>query len=95
MGVRPYRGVPAVAHSGADAGYRAYFMRLPQQKLAVIVLGDASDFNARDIASKVADLYLDGSPGVQPHKAWPREVELQTATWRPTRATTKCAPAAC
>ncbi len=77
LGVRPYRGVPAVAHSGADAGYRAYFMRLPQQKLAVIVLGNASDFNASATASRVADLYLDGMPGVQPHPAWPREVELQ------------------
>jgi hypothetical protein len=77
VGVRPYRGVPAVAHSGADAGFRAYFMRLPEQKLAVIVLGNASDFPASDIARRVADLYLEGMPGVQPHKAWPREAELR------------------
>jgi CubicO group peptidase (beta-lactamase class C family) len=76
VGVQPYRGVPAVAHSGGDAGYRSYFLRLPQQKLAVIVLANASDFIAGDVASRVADLYLDGMPGVQPQKTWPREVEL-------------------
>ena len=77
VGVQPYRGVPAVAHSGGDAGYRSYFLRLPQQKLAVIVLGNACDFIAGDVASRVADLYLEGMPGVQPQKTWPREVELQ------------------
>jgi hypothetical protein len=75
--VQPYRGVPAVAHSGGDAGYRSYFLRLSQQKLAVIVLANASDFIAGDVASRVADLYLEGMPGVQPQKTWPREVELQ------------------
>ena len=77
LGVQPYRGVPAVAHSGGDAGYRSYFLRLPQQKLAVIVLGNAGDFIAGDVASRVADLYLEGMPGVQPQKTWPREAELQ------------------
>lgn len=77
LGVQPYRGVPAVAHSGGDAGYRSYFMRLPQQKLAVIVLANAADVTAGDVATRVADLYLAGMPGVQPQKTWPREVELQ------------------
>ncbi|WP_053076836.1 serine hydrolase [Caenimonas sp. SL110] len=75
--VTPYRSVPAVAHSGSDAGYRAYYMRLPQHKLAVIVLGNAADFNAVETARRVADLYLEGEPGVAGPRTYPAEVELQ------------------
>jgi CubicO group peptidase (beta-lactamase class C family) len=75
--VKLYRGLPAVAHGGSDAGYRANFLRLPEQKLAVMVLGNAADFTAGQVASRVADLYLEGMPGVQPRKPWPSELELQ------------------
>jgi hypothetical protein len=74
--VGPYRGVPIVDHTGSDAGYRAYFLRLPRQKLSVFVLGNASDLNAFELGRKVADLYLEGAPGVQPPRATPAEVEV-------------------
>ncbi len=51
-------------------------MRLPQQKLAVILLGNAADFNAVETARRVADLYLEGEPGVQPPRAHAAEIEL-------------------
>ncbi len=75
--VTPYRSVPSVAHSGSDAGYRAYYLRLPQQKLAVMVLGNAADFNAVETARRVADLYLEGEAGVTGPRTYPAEVELQ------------------
>jgi CubicO group peptidase (beta-lactamase class C family) len=74
--IGPYRGVPVEDHTGSDAGYRAYFLRLPQQKLAVLVLGNAADLNAFELGRKVADLYLEGEPGVQPPRAYPPEVEV-------------------
>lgn len=76
LAVGPYRGVTAVDHTGSDAGFRAYFLRLPEQKLAVLMLGNASDLNAFELGRKVADLYLEGAPGVQPPMAYPAEVEV-------------------
>jgi CubicO group peptidase (beta-lactamase class C family) len=74
--VATYRGVPSIAHAGADAGYRAYFLRLPQQKLAVMILGNAGELEVGPLAQRVADLYLAGESGVQPPQTYPAEVEL-------------------
>lgn len=74
--VAPYRGVQTQEHSGSDAGYRAFFMRVPQQRLAVLLLGNAQDFGAADIAHRIADLYLEGTPGLEPLTP-PKEVEMQ------------------
>jgi len=81
--VAPYRGVPAMEHSGSDAGYRAYFARYPQQGLAVLMLGNASDLNAYELAHRVADLYLEGMPGVQPPRTFPAEMDLQAGDLAP------------
>lgn len=74
--VNTYRGVPAVWHTGSDAGYRAYFLRLPQQKLAVMILGNAAELEPAQLGQRVADLYLAGEPGVQPPRTFPAEVDL-------------------
>lgn len=74
--VSTYRGVPMIAHAGADAGFRAYFLRLPQQKLAVLMLGNAAELDASQLSQRVADLYLAGEPGVQAPQAYPAEVEV-------------------
>jgi CubicO group peptidase (beta-lactamase class C family) len=76
LAVGSYRGVPVIDHTGSDAGFRAYFLRLPQQKLAVHVLGNAAELNAFELGRKVADLYLDGAPGVQPPRPNPAEVDV-------------------
>ena len=75
----PYRGVPTVEHSGSDAGYRAYFMRMPQQKMAIVLLGNASDLNTYELAHRVADLYLEGLPGVRPPRSYPAEADLPSS----------------
>jgi CubicO group peptidase (beta-lactamase class C family) len=59
--VRTYRGVPEISHGGSTAGYRAYLLRFPQQKVSVAVLCNAANANAEGFARGVADLYLDAS----------------------------------
>jgi CubicO group peptidase (beta-lactamase class C family) len=65
--VRPYKGVPEVAHSGSTAGYRAHLTRFPDQKVSVAVLCNAGNAQATQYAMAVADMYLAGS--IQPAPA--------------------------
>jgi len=60
MGLRinTYRGVKEIAHSGATAGYRAYLVEYPDQKVAVAVLCNAANSNPTQYAQAVADAYL-------------------------------------
>jgi CubicO group peptidase (beta-lactamase class C family) len=84
--VRPYRGLPSVEHGGADAGYRSHLLRFPQQRLAVLLLGNAADLNVGDLAHRVADIYLeamDGTPGLEAARTAAVEVELSARTLAP------------
>ncbi|NER14364.1 serine hydrolase [Leptobacterium flavescens] len=56
--VGTYRGVKVIAHSGSDAGYKAYFIRFPDHHLSVAVFGNVSSFNATGKALEIADVYL-------------------------------------
>lgn len=51
-------GRKTIEHAGADAGFRAHFLRYPEQRLAVIVLANAGNLNAPAKAYEVADLVL-------------------------------------
>lgn len=53
-----YRGVATVGHGGADAGYRAAFVRYPQQRFGVSVLCNLAQTNPGEFANRVADVYL-------------------------------------
>ena len=53
-----YRGVAAVGHGGADAGYRAMFIRYPQQRFGISVLCNLAQTNPTELANRVADIYL-------------------------------------
>jgi CubicO group peptidase (beta-lactamase class C family) len=53
-----YRGVATVGHGGADAGYRAAFVRFPEQRLGVACLCNLASTNPGDLAQRVADVYL-------------------------------------
>ena len=80
--VRPYRSLPSVEHGGADAGYRSHMLRIPQQRLAVLLLGNAADLNVGDLAHRVADLYLeamDGIPSLEAARAAAAEVEVEVS----------------
>jgi CubicO group peptidase (beta-lactamase class C family) len=81
-----YRGVNLIEHSGSDAGYRAHFLRLPDQRLTVLLLGNASDLNAGELSRRVADIYLEGAAGVaspEPQRTFPAEVDVEARLLAP------------
>lgn len=53
-----YRGLPAVSHGGADAGYRSQLFRFPEQRFSVAVLCNFPSSDPTGRARKVADIYL-------------------------------------
>lgn len=53
-----YRGVPTVGHGGSDAGYRAAFLRFPEQKLGLAVLCNLASANPSLLAQRMADVWL-------------------------------------
>ena len=53
-----YKGLPNFYHTGSDAGYRSYFIRIPKHKLSVAVFSNLSTFNAPGEALKIVDYIL-------------------------------------
>jgi CubicO group peptidase (beta-lactamase class C family) len=56
-----YRGLKVIEHDGRDAGYRAHFMRFPDQHFAVACLCNLDLPDERfpgDLAREVADVFL-------------------------------------
>jgi len=78
-----YRGLPIVEHSGADAGYRSHLLRFAGQHLTVLLLGNAAELNTGELSRRVADIYLEGTPGVEPARVFPAEVELDARALQP------------
>jgi CubicO group peptidase (beta-lactamase class C family) len=74
-----YRGLPTVGHDGADAAFRAQVLRFPEQRLSVLLLGNAGDMNSGELARRVADVYLEGTAGLQARASLPAEVQLDAA----------------
>lgn len=56
--VTEYKGLKVVEHGGAWAGFRAGFVRFPDQKFSVICLANLSSINPSGLCFKVADIYL-------------------------------------
>jgi CubicO group peptidase (beta-lactamase class C family) len=55
-----YRGLRSIDHSGADAGFRSYLLRFPDQHLTVVIAGNGADVQATRLGERIADIYLDG-----------------------------------
>jgi CubicO group peptidase (beta-lactamase class C family) len=53
-----YRGRRMISHAGSDPGYKAEFIRFPEESLSVTVLCNAFDIAPTPLALQVADLYL-------------------------------------
>lgn len=51
-----YKGMNRIAHGGADAGYRTYFVRFPEHQGAVIVLSNMANANPTGLALEIADI---------------------------------------
>lgn len=65
--IEDYKGHKTIGHPGADAGYRANYLRFPEQHFSVIILGNAASMNTTALSKKVADLFIeDNSIGKHP-----------------------------
>ena len=69
--VGKYKGLRQIQHGGADAGYRTYLARFPDQDFAVIVFSNDGGFNAGQMAYNIADIYLNGQLQQEPEKPEP------------------------
>lgn len=56
--ITPYKGLNQIQHGGADAGYRTYLGRFPDQNFAVVVFSNEASFSSGQMALKIADIYL-------------------------------------
>ena len=54
-----YRGQATVGHGGADAGYRAEFLRFPDRRLSVAVFCNFPSSDPDRLVRAVADVYLE------------------------------------
>jgi CubicO group peptidase (beta-lactamase class C family) len=80
-----YRGLPTVSHSGADRGYRAEYLRFPDQRFSVIVLGNLESLQPYTLARRVADACLadrfPDEPARPPDVKAAPPSERELATW--------------
>lgn len=53
-----YKGVPIVNHGGADAGFRSYLVRFPEQRLSVALTANVANVNSGGLAFQVAEIFL-------------------------------------
>ncbi len=57
--VGTYKGLKRISHGGADAGYRTFFARFPEQDFSVVVFSNDASFSSGNMAMSVADIYLE------------------------------------
>ncbi len=78
--VEDYRGLRTIGHDGADAGFRSYALRFPDQHLAIVILGNGADVQVNRLGDRIADIFLEGqfkaSPAPIPDYADSPEVKL-------------------
>ncbi len=58
--VGEYKGLKEIQHGGADAGYRSFLTRFPDENFAVAVFSNSAEFNPGKLAHEVVDIYLKG-----------------------------------
>jgi len=58
LGIGEHRGLRTVGHSGADAGFRSYVVRYPDEHFAVVILSNLASFDPSSMARRVAEIYL-------------------------------------
>lgn len=73
--ITKYRGLPIVAHDGANFGYRTALLRFPQQKFSVVCLCNLATSNPGDLSYRVADVYLEGQLAPNPQPATGAKVD--------------------
>ena len=58
LSIGEYQGLKTIGHGGSDAGYRADFVRFPDQRFSVVCLCNLSTSNPSILTRRVADTYL-------------------------------------
>ncbi|MEM6769815.1 MAG: serine hydrolase domain-containing protein [Bacteroidota bacterium] len=82
--ITPYRGLHQIQHGGADAGYRTYLTRFPEQGVSVMVFSNLAQANPNNLALRVVDVLLkDEFPPETPEE--PTATKAITYTSLPTR----------
>ena len=61
LGLDYHKGWQQVGHGGADAGFRSYACRFPEKDLGVIVFSNLGNANPRNLAVRVADVFITDS----------------------------------
>ena len=61
LSIGTYRGLTAIGHGGADAGYRAQVERYPERGIAIAVLCNAGNSGPNILLRRVADAMLGAS----------------------------------
>ncbi len=56
--VGKYKGLNRISHGGADAGYRTYLGRFPDQDYSIVLFSNYAHTNSGRLAMKVTDLFL-------------------------------------
>ncbi|HEX4441442.1 MAG TPA: serine hydrolase domain-containing protein [Thermoanaerobaculia bacterium] len=67
--VTEYRGLPAIEHGGAWAGYRAQLLRFPKQHFSVACICNLAQANPSRLAHRVAEVYLGDLMKKEPDEA--------------------------
>ncbi|MDP2959304.1 MAG: serine hydrolase domain-containing protein [Longimicrobiales bacterium] len=80
-----YRGLETWSHGGSWAGYRTTLVRFPQQRFAVVILGNTAEMNPAVLANGVADVYL-ADVFTEAGPAAPQPPEAAPETWQPSAA---------
>jgi CubicO group peptidase (beta-lactamase class C family) len=61
-----YRGLRTISHGGGDPGVSAYFVRYPDQGLAIAVLCNIDDIDSNALSQRIAEIYLGSVMGAVP-----------------------------
>ena len=59
LSVDSHRGLATQGHGGSDAGFRTNLLHFPEERLGVVVFGNAASFNAGSKARQVAEVFLE------------------------------------
>ena len=70
-----HRGIEAMGHGGTIAGYRTFLLRMPGEKLSVVVLANMPYLNPLNISYEIADFYL---PVVAQRQLKPEPLSTET-----------------
>jgi CubicO group peptidase (beta-lactamase class C family) len=71
LSIGKYKGWKQIGHGGADAGFRSYACRFPEQNLGVVVFSNHGSVNPTSLTNEVANLLLPGGNEEKPEDKLP------------------------